>query len=44
MRLRLRGLAGANNEVLLAATIQNLKRLANAILLPPDTAATLSTV
>ena len=38
-RLRLRGLAGANDEFLLAATVQNLKRLANAIWPPPETAA-----
>jgi transposase len=30
-RLRLRGLAGANDEFLLAATVQNLRRLAKAI-------------
>ena len=28
-RLRLRGLAGARDEFLLTATVQNLKRLAN---------------
>ena len=30
-RLRLRGLTGANDEFLLAATVQNLRRLATAI-------------
>ena len=30
-RLRLRGLTGANDELLLAATVQNLRRLAKAI-------------
>lgn len=30
-RLRLRGLTGANDEFLLAATVQNLRRLAKAI-------------
>ena len=34
-RLRLRGLTGASDEFLLAATVQNLKRLANAIWPPP---------
>ncbi len=38
-RLRLRGLAGASDEFLLAATVQNLKRLANAVWPPPETAA-----
>ena len=30
-RLRLRGLTGANDEFLLAATVQNLRRLAKVI-------------
>jgi hypothetical protein len=30
-RLRLRGLTGASDEFLLAATVQNLRRLAKAI-------------
>jgi len=34
-RLRLRGLSSANDEFLLAATVQNLRRLANTIWLPP---------
>ena len=34
-RLRLRGLSGANDEFLLAATVQNLRRLANTIWPPP---------
>jgi hypothetical protein len=41
-RLRLRGLAGASDEFLLAATVQNLKRLANAVWPPPETATTRS--
>lgn len=36
-RLRLRGLAGANDEFLLAATVQNLRRLVNAIWPQPKT-------
>ena len=35
VRLRLRGLAGARDEFLLTATIQNLKRLANHATRPP---------
>jgi transposase len=35
-RLRLRGLTGASDEFLLAATVQNLRRLANAIWPPPE--------
>ena len=34
-RLRLRGLAGARDEFLLTATVQNLKRLANLTTIPP---------
>jgi hypothetical protein len=34
-RLRLRGLAGARDEFLLTATVQNLKRLANLTAIPP---------
>ncbi len=34
-RLRLRGLTGARDESLLAATVQNLKRLANRTARPP---------
>ena len=34
-RLRLRGLSSANDEFLLAATVQNLRRLANTIWPPP---------
>jgi len=34
-RLRLRGLAGARDEFLLTATVQNLKRLANLAAIPP---------
>ncbi len=34
-RLRLRGLTGARDEFLLAATIQNLKRLAKLAPIPP---------
>jgi hypothetical protein len=34
-RLRLRGLAGARDEFLLTATVQNLKRLANLTARPP---------
>jgi hypothetical protein len=33
-RLRLRGLTGATDEFLLAAIVQNLKRLARAVLPP----------
>ena len=35
-RLRLRGLAGANDEFLLAATVQNLRRIAKAIWRSPE--------
>jgi transposase len=35
-RLRLRGLSGAHDEFLLAATVQNLKRLAKMRYKPPD--------
>ncbi len=35
-RLRLRGLTGASDEFLLAATVQNLRRLAKAIWPPPE--------
>jgi transposase len=38
-RLRLRGLAGANDEFLLAATVQNLKRLATYVARPPPAPA-----
>jgi len=34
-RLRLRGLTGARDEFLLAATVQNLRRLANLAPIPP---------
>ena len=34
-RLRLRGLTGARDEFLLAAIVQNLKRLANHVIRPP---------
>lgn len=34
-RLRLKGLSGARDEFLLAATIQNLRRLANLVAIPP---------
>ena len=34
-RLRLRGLSGARQEFLLAATVQNLRRLANLAAMPP---------
>ncbi len=34
-RLRLKGLSGARDEFLLAATVQNLRRLANLIAIPP---------
>jgi transposase len=37
-RLRLRGLTGASDEFLLAATVQNLRRLARSIWPPPETA------
>ena len=36
-RLRLRGLSGAHDEFLLAATVQNLKRLAKLAAIPPPT-------
>jgi len=39
-RLRLRGLAGASDEFLLAATVQNLKRLAKLAAIPPPTPQT----
>ena len=35
-RLRLRGLTGANDEFLLTATVQNLRRLAKAIWPSPE--------
>ena len=35
-RLRLRGLSGAGDEFLLAATVQNLKKLAQLRYKPPD--------
>ncbi len=35
VRLRLRGLTGARDEFLLAATVQNLKRLVNHVIRPP---------
>jgi transposase len=38
-RLRLRGLTGASDEFLLAATVQNLRRLAKAIWPPPEPTA-----
>ena len=34
-RLRLRGFSGANDEFLLAATVQNLRRLAKLAAIPP---------
>jgi transposase len=34
-RLRLKGLSGARDEFLLAATVQNLRRLANLVAVPP---------
>ena len=34
-RLRLRGLTGAHDEFLLAATVQNLRRLVNLVAIPP---------
>ena len=34
-RLRLRGLTGARDEFLLAATVQNLKRLVKLAAIPP---------
>ena len=34
-RLRLRGLSGANDELLLAATAQNLRKMAKLIWTPP---------
>lgn len=37
-RLRLRGLSGASDEFLLAATVQNLRRLARSIWPPPEPA------
>lgn len=37
-RLRLRGVTGANDEFLLAATVQNLRRLARSIWPPPESA------
>jgi transposase len=37
-RLRLRGLSGARDEFLLAATVQNLRHLANVIWPPPERA------
>jgi hypothetical protein len=38
-RLRLRGLSGARDEVLLTATAQNLRRLAKLLCHPPPLAA-----
>ncbi len=38
IRLRLRGLTGARDELLLTATVQNLKRLANHTIRPPPQA------
>ena len=38
-RLRLRGLSGARDEVLLTATAQNLRRLVKIICRPPPLAA-----
>lgn len=38
-RLRLRGLTGAHDEFLLAATVQNLRRLAKAVWPPPEPSA-----
>ncbi len=38
-RLRLRGLSGANDEVLLTATAQNLRRLVQFLCRPPPSAA-----
>jgi hypothetical protein len=35
-RLRLRGITGAHDEFLLAATVQNLKKLAQQRYKPPD--------
>jgi hypothetical protein len=35
-RLRLRGLTGARDEFLMAATVQNLKKLAQQRYKPPD--------
>ncbi len=37
-RLRWRGLSGARDEFLLAATVQNLRRLANLVAIPPPRA------
>ena len=42
-RLRLRGLKGANDEFVLAATVQNLKKLAQRCIKPPDKAQILAT-
>ncbi len=38
-RLRLRGPTGASDEFLLAATAQNLRRLARSLLVPPPASA-----
>ena len=38
-RLRLRGLTSATDEVLLAATAQNLRRLARTLVAPPSEGA-----
>jgi hypothetical protein len=38
-RLRLRGLSGVKDEVLLTATAQNLRRLAKLLYRPPPTPA-----
>jgi hypothetical protein len=43
-RLRLRGLSGANNEVLLTATVQNLGQLATLLCRAPPCATTISNV
>jgi hypothetical protein len=40
VRLRLRGLSGAHDEFLLAATVQNLKRLAHHSTIPPPQSST----
>jgi transposase len=39
-RLRLRGLSGANDEFLMAASVQNLRRLAKLAAIPPPASAT----
>jgi hypothetical protein len=40
VRLRLRGLTGARDEFLMAATVQNLKRLAQHSTIPPPLPST----